>query len=195
MINYRGFSVYLSLLFTFLIIYTSNLLLYIGYYTNLYNYDKLKYYYFCICDYIFFNLFYFLPHIKINILNNYNIDLSKPKIYVTNHISTFDPFIYTYFTISSNISNLKITEYVKPLTEYRVFSIPLFGSYLKNIDAIPVYNNPKKDIAEYDKNKTKITLNMAKQKLENSKSLLIAFEGRRNPTPTKLNKIQKGKRR
>jgi len=91
------------------------------------------------------------------------IDISKPQVYVVNHLSAFDiPVLYTYLPFQFRI-----------LAKKELFRYPFMGWHLHRSGQIPVVlENPKASVR---------SLNLAVAAIKKGNSLVIFPEGGRSP--------------
>jgi 1-acyl-sn-glycerol-3-phosphate acyltransferase len=91
------------------------------------------------------------------------IDISKPQVYVVNHLSAFDiPVLYTYLPFQFRI-----------LAKKELFRYPFMGWHLRRSGQIPVVlENPKASVR---------SLNLAVAAIRKGNSLVIFPEGGRSP--------------
>jgi 1-acyl-sn-glycerol-3-phosphate acyltransferase len=91
------------------------------------------------------------------------IDISKPQVYVVNHLSAFDiPVLYTHLPFQFRI-----------LAKKELFRYPFMGWHLRRSGQIPVVlENPKASVR---------SLNLAVASIRKGNSLVIFPEGGRSP--------------
>jgi 1-acyl-sn-glycerol-3-phosphate acyltransferase len=91
------------------------------------------------------------------------IDISKPQVYVVNHLSAFDiPVLYSYLPFQFRI-----------LAKKELFRYPFMGWHLRRSGQIPVVlENPKASVR---------SLNLAVAAIRKGNSLVIFPEGGRSP--------------
>jgi 1-acyl-sn-glycerol-3-phosphate acyltransferase len=91
------------------------------------------------------------------------IDISKPQVYVVNHLSAFDiPVLYTYLPFQFRI-----------LAKKELFRYPFMGWHLRRSGQIPVVlENPKASVR---------SLNLAVAAIRKGNSLVVFPEGGRSP--------------
>jgi 1-acyl-sn-glycerol-3-phosphate acyltransferase len=91
------------------------------------------------------------------------IDVSKPQVYVVNHLSAFDiPVLYSYLPFQFRI-----------LAKKELFRYPFMGWHLRRSGQIPVVlENPKASVR---------SLNLAVASIRKGNSLVIFPEGGRSP--------------
>jgi 1-acyl-sn-glycerol-3-phosphate acyltransferase len=100
---------------------------------------------------------------KVQVEGLEKIDISKPQVYVVNHLSAFDiPVLYTHLPFQFRI-----------LAKKELFRYPFMGWHLRRSGQIPVVlENPKASVR---------SLNLAVAALRKGNSLVIFPEGGRSP--------------
>lgn len=100
---------------------------------------------------------------KVQIEGLDKIDISKPQVYVVNHLSAFDiPVLYSYLPFQFRI-----------LAKKELFRYPFMGWHLRRSGQIPVVlENPKASVR---------SLNLAVAAIRKGNSLVIFPEGGRTP--------------
>ena len=101
---------------------------------------------------------------KVRVEGLEKIDISKPQVYVVNHLSAFDiPVLYSYLPFQFRI-----------LAKKELFRYPFMGWHLRRSGQIPVVlENPKASVR---------SLNLAVAAIRKGKSLVIFPEGGRSPS-------------
>ena len=100
---------------------------------------------------------------KVQVEGLEKIDISKPQVYVVNHLSAFDiPVLYTHLPFQFRI-----------LAKKELFRYPFMGWHLRRSGQIPVVlENPKASVR---------SLNLAVAAIRKGNSLVIFPEGGRSP--------------
>jgi 1-acyl-sn-glycerol-3-phosphate acyltransferase len=100
---------------------------------------------------------------KVQVEGLEKIDISKPQVYVVNHLSAFDiPVLYTHLPFQFRI-----------LAKKELFRYPFMGWHLRRSGQIPVVlENPKASVR---------SLNLAVASIRKGNSLVIFPEGGRSP--------------
>lgn len=100
---------------------------------------------------------------KVQVEGLEKIDISKPQVYVVNHLSAFDiPVLYSYLPFQFRI-----------LAKKELFRYPFMGWHLRRSGQIPVVlENPKASVR---------SLNLAVAAIRKGNSLVIFPEGGRSP--------------
>jgi 1-acyl-sn-glycerol-3-phosphate acyltransferase len=100
---------------------------------------------------------------KVQVKGLEKIDISKPQVYVVNHLSAFDiPVLYTHLPFQFRI-----------LAKKELFRYPFMGWHLRRSGQIPVVlENPKASVR---------SLNLAVASIRKGNSLVIFPEGGRSP--------------
>ena len=101
---------------------------------------------------------------KVQVEGLEKIDISKPQVYVVNHLSAFDiPVLYSYLPFQFRI-----------LAKKELFRYPFMGWHLRRSGQIPVVlENPKASVR---------SLNLAVAAIRKGRSLVIFPEGGRSPS-------------
>lgn len=101
---------------------------------------------------------------KVRVEGLEKIDISRPQVYVVNHLSAFDiPVLYSYLPFQFRI-----------LAKKELFRYPFMGWHLRRSGQIPVVlENPKASVR---------SLNLAVAAIRKGKSLVIFPEGGRSPS-------------